>query len=123
MSNMDTSKLLDETRAREIRDLMRDAGADAYQTMLDNLERDLTKYTLALQGYVAGTPMEDVRRIAHSLKGGSRAMGAQMLGELFATLEQHAKAGDIDGARRLHEASGSTIEQSMAALRQLNTNA
>ncbi len=99
---------------------MRNASVDAYRTMIDNLDRDLAKYALVLQTCVAGEPMEDVRRIAHSVKGSSRAMGAQVLGEIFSTLEQHAKARDIDGARHLHASSHSAIEQSMAALRQLN---
>jgi HPt (histidine-containing phosphotransfer) domain-containing protein len=122
VSDTNTPELLDQARAREVRDLMRDAGAGAYQTMIDNLERDLAKYTLLLQTHTDGAPMEDVRRVAHSLKGGSRAMGARALGELFATLEQHAKAGDINAARHLHEASGAAIASSMAALRELNAN-
>jgi HPt (histidine-containing phosphotransfer) domain-containing protein len=113
--------LLDEVRAHEIRDMFRQVNPDTYKRMRDNLARDLAAFAAALQAYVPGAPVDDIRRNAHSLKGSSRGMGAQALGDLFAELEQLAKAGDIPAAIQRHALGALLIEQSQEALRALDT--
>ena len=114
--------LLDAKRSLEIRDLMRETGADLYQEMIGNLDKDLAQFADALDALAAtrGTPDAALIRHAHSLKGASRGVGAQALGDLFAELEQLAKAGDVAALTRRHVDSQTLIAQSLQALRQLD---
>lgn len=113
-------KLLDETRAREIRDVFRRSNASAFKRIIDKFDNDLTKFATALQSYVEGSPVDDIKRMAHSLKGASQTLGAQAVGELFIDMELLAGMGDVAAVERCHAESRLLIEQSLAALRQLD---
>jgi len=90
---------LDETRARDIRDMLHESNPRAYKRMLDNLARDLSRFSVAMQAYAGGVPIDEIKHLAHSLKGGSLGLGAQAL-------------GDMPAAERLHAASALLIAQS-----------
>ena len=113
--------LLDEKRSIEIRDLMRESGAARYQEMIGNLGKDLAQFADALEA-TRDAPDAALIRHAHSLKGASRGVGAQALGDLFAELEQLAKAGDATVLTRRHADSHTLIAQSLQALRQLDAD-
>ena len=115
-----SSPLLDETRARDIRDMLHESNPRAYKRMLDNLARDLSRFSVAMQAYAGGVPIDEIKHLAHSLKGGSLGLGAQALGELFSELERLTGLGDMPAAERLHAASALLIAQSENALRQLD---
>ena len=97
--------LLDETRARDIRDMLHESNPRAYKRMLDNLARDLSRFSVAMQAYAGGVPIDEIKHLAHSLKGGSLGLGAQALGDLFSELERLTGLGDMPAAERLHAAS------------------
>ena len=90
--------------------------------MIGNLDKDLAQFADALDALAAtrGTPDAALIRHAHSLKGASRGVGAQALRDLFAELEQLAKAGDVAALTRRHVDSQTLIAQSLQALRQLD---
>lgn len=117
--------LLDDARAREIRDLLHDSGDDVYRSMVDNLEADLTRFTAhtVMLRDTNQTPDAETIRAAHSLKGASRSLGVRALGDVFEQLEKFAKAGDAAELARQHEASQALAAQSLAALRQLDKDA
>src|SRR5207244_1918706 len=56
---------------------------------------------------------EELRRAAHTLKSNGATLGAGEFAELCRTLEQRAKAGELDGASQLVE----QIEQEYGPLR------
>ncbi len=100
--------------------MLHESNPRAYKRMLDNLARDLSRFSVAMQAYAGGVPIDEIKHLAHSLKGGSLGLGAQALGELFSELERLTGLGDMPAAERLHAASALLIAQSENALRQLD---
>jgi len=75
-------------------------------------ERELTESYLQaspeliekLRGTISSGDVAAVRNAAHTLKGSSRAIGAEQMGALCEILEHQARDGDLNGAdRRLAE--------------------
>jgi HPt (histidine-containing phosphotransfer) domain-containing protein len=63
---------------------------------------------------------EELRRAAHTLKSNGATLGAEEFAELCSTLEQRAKAGELDGASQLVdriEQEYGPLEEALAALR------
>jgi HPt (histidine-containing phosphotransfer) domain-containing protein len=63
---------------------------------------------------------EELRRAAHTLKSNGATLGAKEFAELCRTLEQRAKAGELDDAAELVgriEAEYRPLEEALAALR------
>lgn len=53
----------------------------------------------------------NVERTAHRMKGASRMVGARVLADTCAVIEQSARAGDMAGARKAHSSLEESIEQ------------
>ena len=120
MHELDSHKLLDETRVREIRDLFRRSNASAFKRIIDKLDSDLVQFADALHKHVESAPVDDIKRMTHSLKGSSRTLGAEALGEMFVDLEILAGMGDIAAVNNCYIENQSLIEQSLHALRQFD---
>jgi HPt (histidine-containing phosphotransfer) domain-containing protein len=63
---------------------------------------------------------EELRRAAHTLKSNGATLGAEQFAELCRTLEQRAKAGELDGAGELVdriEQEYKPLEEALASLR------
>jgi HPt (histidine-containing phosphotransfer) domain-containing protein len=70
-----------------------------------------------LSGCIARGDTAGAVRVAHTLKGTCRQLGAQALGNLFAEIEASAKAGDYAGAKRRFDGAGGLIAESLEALK------
>ncbi len=111
------SILLDQQRVNEIVKLMKGSGDDLFASMVNSLEADLAGFCeLVNSGATAADEMAVVRS-AHSLKGASRGLGAQALGDFYAELERLAKSGDIGQIRRRLADNQTLAEHSLNALR------
>ena len=69
--------------------------------LLDIYSADFEEKRPKLQEAVSSGNAEDVRSIAHSLKGASGNISAKALRESFLQLEDKGKAGDLSGAEEL----------------------
>lgn len=116
----ESGDLLDAKRAYEMRDMIRESNAGDYKKLIDNLARDAAQFAHAVQTYVEGTPVEAIRRLAHSLKGASHGLGAKAMGDLFAELEKLVGAEGIPAVGRRHTERVVLITQSLDALRRLD---
>jgi len=110
--------LLDRTLIDDIRRVEQATGRnDVLSGFVRKLESDLTGFGTAFSDHVARGDTASAVRAAHTLKGASRQLGAQALGELFADIERSAKAGDYGEARRKFDSASSLIARSLEALK------
>ncbi|HRI65189.1 MAG TPA: response regulator, partial [Polyangium sp.] len=106
MDPMNSSVIFNQTTLKELADTLGDSSA-VFDDFLDSSLPDLDAQVAAVvQSVSADAAM--VRKAAHSLKGGSGAIGADELRQLAAALEQRAKNG----------AHGRDIETDVVALRE-----
>jgi signal transduction histidine kinase/DNA-binding response OmpR family regulator/HPt (histidine-containing phosphotransfer) domain-containing protein len=117
-SGADVSVLLDRERFEEIKMLTDEAGPDVFSGLVRGLEKDLNAFDAGVDGWIAQRDANGMSRAAHSLKGSSRSLGAQALGDLFAEIEKTAKTGDITEAHRIYTAGRKTGPDSILALSQ-----
>jgi HPt (histidine-containing phosphotransfer) domain-containing protein len=87
----------------EILDLSRlvEAFEDDTAGIADLLDLALetgTKHRLALADGIARGDAETVRRAAHSIKGSSGNIGANVVMDLASALDEQARLGDLSGA-------------------------
>jgi CheY-like chemotaxis protein/HPt (histidine-containing phosphotransfer) domain-containing protein len=93
---------------------LRDLGGDEFLgEVIDAFVADAPELLATLRRSLAEQTSEDLRRAAHTLKSNGATLGAREFAELCRTLEQRAKAGELDGASELVDA----IEQKYAPLR------
>ena len=112
------TQLLDQTLIEEIRRIERATGRnDVLSGFVSRLEGHIAGFGAAFSDHVARGDTKGAVRAAHTLKGTCRQLGAVALGELFAQVEESAKAGDYDGAKRKFEAGASLIAESLEALK------
>lgn len=110
--------LLDRSLIEEIRRIERATGKnDVLSGFVLKLEGLLAGFATAFSGCIARGDTAGAVRVAHTLKGTCRQLGAQALGNLFAEIEASAKAGDYAGAKRRFDGAGSLIAQSLDALK------
>lgn len=100
----------------EIVALMQEAGDDLFAGMVKSLEDDLAGFRALVNGGAAADGTT-VMRSAHSLKGASRSLGAQALGDFCAELERLAKSGEISEIQRRLADNQTLAEHSLNALR------
>lgn len=110
--------LIDPALIEEIRRIERATGRnDVLSGFVQKLEANLAGFGAAFSAQVARGDAAGAVRAAHTLKGTCRQLGAPALGDLFAEIEQAAKAGDFAGAQRKFEAGANLVAQSLEALK------
>jgi HPt (histidine-containing phosphotransfer) domain-containing protein len=110
--------LLDQTLIEEIRRIERATGRnDVLSGFVSRLEGHLAGFGAAFSDHVARGDTQGAVRAAHTLKGTCRQLGAVALGELFAEVEESAKAGNFEEAKRKFEAGASLVAESLEALK------
>lgn len=110
--------LIDPSLIEEIRRIERATGRnDVLSGFVQKLEGTLAGFGAAFSAQVARGDAAGAVRAAHTLKGTCRQLGAPALGDLFAEIEQAAKAGDFADAQRKFEAGAALIVQSLDALK------
>jgi HPt (histidine-containing phosphotransfer) domain-containing protein len=110
--------LLDRGLIEDIRRIERATGRDdVLSGFVQKLEANIAGFGAAFADCVARGDAIGAVRLAHSLKGASRQLGAVALGDLFAEIEAAAKDGDYAGARRKLDEGSSLIAQSLEALK------
>lgn len=113
-----TSLILDRNLVADIRRIEQATGRNGiFAGCVQKLEENLSEFGAAFAACVAKGDAGGAARAAHTLKGSSRQLGAQALGDLFADIERSAKAGDYDQAQRTLEAGTELIADSIEALR------
>jgi len=108
---------LDDSALRNLRDL---GGDDFLGEVIDAFLADAPGLLVTLRGSLDGRSNEELRRAAHTLKSNGATLGAEQFAELCRTLEQRAKAGELEGAEELVERIETEyrpLEQALAALR------
>lgn len=119
MTTQSEAEILDRKCVEEIRYIERAAGRnDLLSGFVATLQRNLGDFSAAFSDCIVRGDATGAARAAHSLKGASRQLGAQALGNLFAEIEASAQAGDYEEAKRAFEGGASLIEQSLQALKQ-----
>jgi CheY-like chemotaxis protein/HPt (histidine-containing phosphotransfer) domain-containing protein len=108
---------LDEERLELLRRLgrdQRDVLAELAELFLAQKDDRLE----ALRGALGAANFEDIRRVAHSLKGSGSNLGASPLARLCGRLERLADTGDLQGCRGLLDAITEETDRVALALRQ-----
>jgi HPt (histidine-containing phosphotransfer) domain-containing protein len=108
---------LDDSALRNLRDL---GGDDFLGEVIDAFLADAPGLLATLRSSLDGQSNEELRRAAHTLKSNGATLGAEQFAELCRTLEQRAKAGELDGTGELVEqieAEYQPLEQALSALR------
>ena len=110
--------LLDRSLIDDIKRVEQATGRnDVLSGFVRKLEGDLAGFGAAFSDCIARGDTAAAIRSAHTLKGASRQLGAQALGDLFADIERSAKAGDYAEVKRKLEDGASLIAQSLEALK------
>jgi HPt (histidine-containing phosphotransfer) domain-containing protein len=110
--------LIDPALIEEIRRIERATGRnDVLSGFVQKLEASLAGFGAAFSAQVAGGDTAGAVRAAHTLKGTCRQLGAPALGDLFAEVEEAAKAGDFAAAQRKFETGASLVARSLQALK------
>ena len=110
--------LIDPALIEEIRRIERATGRnDVLSGFVQKLEASLAGFGAAFSAHVARRDTTGAVRAAHTLKGTCRQLGAPALGDLFAEVEEAAKAGDFAAAQRKFEAGATLVAQSLQALK------
>lgn len=93
-------RVLDPTALRSLYE-MGEEDLDFLADMIDSFLSTQSDLLERLKTSIATNDFDQARLVAHTLKSGSTDMGATDLKEGFATLEAHAKAGDLADADHL----------------------
>ena len=113
-----TSLILDRNLVADIRRIEQATGRNGiFAGCVQKLEENLAEFGSAFAACMAKGDLTGAARAAHTLKGASRQLGAQALGDLFADIERWAKAGDYEQAQRTLEGGAALIADSIEALR------
>jgi PAS domain S-box-containing protein len=89
---------LDDGALKNLRDL---GGDDFLGEVIEAFLADAPELMATLRRSLDERNHEELRRAAHTLKSNGATLGAEEFAELCRALEQHAKAGDFDGASEL----------------------
>ncbi len=100
---------------------LRDLGGDEFLgEVIDAFLADAPELVATLRRSLDSRNDEELRRAAHTLKSNGATLGAEGFAELCRTLEQRAKAGELDGASELVdriEQAYRPLEEALASLR------
>src|SRR3954468_19918337 len=114
-----TSHLVDAELVAQVRLIEKASGSnDLLAGFINQLERGIGRFGEAFANYVAQGDIYGAERVAHTLKGTCRQLGAMALGDLFAEIESSTKAGNYAEAKRKFDAGATLIAESLEALRQ-----
>jgi two-component system sensor histidine kinase/response regulator len=114
-----TTLLLDSDLIAEIKRVGHATGRhDLHAAFVRKLEESLADFPATFSRHLAHGDSAAAVRVAHTLKGSCRQIGAHALGDLFCEIERSAKAGDYDAAQRIFESAADLIAQSLDALKQ-----
>ena len=108
---------LDDGALQNLRDL---GGEDFLQEVVDAFLADAPEVIATLRRSLDSRNSEELRRAAHTLKSNGATLGADGFAELCRTLEQRAKAGELDGAADLVdriEREYRPLEEALSGLR------
>ena len=108
---------LDDGALKNLRDL---GGDDFLGEVVDAFLADAPELLATLRRSLDEQSAEELRRAAHTLKSNGATLGAGEFAELCRTLEQRAKAGELDDASELVgriEEEYRPLEEALAALR------
>jgi CheY-like chemotaxis protein len=105
---------LDDGALKNLRDL---GGDDFLGEVIDAFLADAPGLMTVLRRSLDAQNAEELRRAAHTLKSNGSTLGAEQFAELCRTLEQRAKAGELDGVSQLVD----RIEQELGPLREALT--
>jgi len=76
---------------------------DLLMELLDIFAEDYQEKIASLQKAVNNNNIEEIKSIAHSLKGASGNISAKRMRELFLSMEDTVKNSDMDGANKILE--------------------
>jgi CheY-like chemotaxis protein/anti-sigma regulatory factor (Ser/Thr protein kinase) len=100
---------------------LRDLGGDEFLgEVIDAFLADAPELIATLRRSLDGANTEELRRAAHTLKSNGATLGAEQFAELCRTLEQRAKADELDGASELVariEQEYRPLEEALSTLR------
>ncbi len=108
---------LDDEALKNLRDL---GGDDFLDEVIEAFLADAPALVATLRRSLEEQSAEELRRAAHTLKSNGATLGAGEFAELCRTLEQRAKAGELDDASQLVdliEQEYRPLEEALAALR------
>jgi CheY-like chemotaxis protein/HPt (histidine-containing phosphotransfer) domain-containing protein len=108
---------LDDGALQNLRQL---GGDDFLGEVIDAFLADAPGLLATLRRSLDDGSTEELRRAAHTLKSNGATLGAEGFAELCRTLEQRAKAGELDDAAELVdriETEYQPLEEALAALR------
>ena len=89
---------LDDGALKNLRDL---GGDDFLSEVIDAFLADAPELMGTLRRSLDEQSAEELRRAAHTLKSNGATLGAEQFAERCRTLEQRAKAGELEGASQL----------------------
>jgi CheY-like chemotaxis protein len=100
---------------------LRDLGGDEFLSeVIEAFLADAPALLATLRRSLDSQNSEELRRAAHTLKSNGATLGAAEFAEMCRTLEQRAKAGELDGASELVdriEQEYRPLEEALSALR------
>jgi PAS domain S-box-containing protein len=89
---------LDDGALKNLRDL---GGDDFLGEVIDAFLADAPELMATLRRSLDEQSAEELRRAAHTLKSNGATLGAEQFAERCRALEQHAKAGELEGASQV----------------------
>ncbi len=108
---------LDDGALSNLREL---GGDDFLGEVIDAFLADAPELIATLRRSLDSGTTEELRRAAHTLKSNGATLGAEEFAELCRTLEQRAKAGELEGGSQLVdriEQDYKPLEEALSALR------
>jgi HPt (histidine-containing phosphotransfer) domain-containing protein len=90
---------VDIDQLSELKDIME----DEFQTLIDTFIADSDLKIVGLQSAIVGADADEMRKVAHSLKGSSSNVCANRFSEFARQLEQMGKDGITQGAEAILE--------------------
>jgi CheY-like chemotaxis protein len=108
---------LDDGALENLREL---GGDDFLDEVIDAFLADAPQLIATLRSSLEGREIEELRRAAHTLKSNGATLGAEQFAQLCRTLEERAKAGDLEDASQLVERIEQEyrpLEEALSALR------
>ncbi len=86
--------VIDQTKLQALRDLM----GDSFAMLIDTFITDTSTTLTTLRSELAANNVQEIHRLAHSLKSSSANLGANSLSDIAKQLELEAKNTDLSHA-------------------------
>lgn len=96
---------------------LKDILDDEFPLLVNTYIQDVDQRMARLRNAIGAAEPAEVRAEAHALKGSSRNLGVNPLGELFARLETLGKSGELAGASELLPAIEKELARAQEFLR------